>query len=174
MIILGIDPGSRVTGFSVVEWGNGRPRVVELGFWRPSCRRWSCRIRELSEAVERWLQEYIPDAVALEEVFVHPRHPRPALVLQQITGVVEGALATHGFGWVTYPARTIKQTLTGSGAAAKPTLRRRLELMVPGLDEWNHLPADAFDALAVALCHGYRSGRPTPRHDHSPIDEASP
>lgn len=171
MIILGIDPGSQTTGLAVIEVFDGRLNLLRLGYWRPSCRKWSCRIGELFETVESWLQEYLPDAVVLEEVFVHPQNPRSALVLQQITGAIEAALAHNGYGWVTYPATVIKQSITGSGRADKGTLHRRLKMLFPGMERLSGAPADAWDALAVALCHAYHGGYATPAHHHNKTPE---
>ncbi len=166
MIILGIDPGSRTTGMAVIESRKDGIRVIQMGYWRPSCHRWSCRIGELFESIEGWLQTYLPDAVVMEEVFIHPAHPRSGMVLQQITGAIEAALAHHGYSWVTYPTTVIKQAITGSGRANKLTLRRRLRLLIPDLDSLNGYPADAWDALAVAICHAFQRGEPTPAHAH--------
>lgn len=170
MIILGIDPGSRATGLAAIDWTPHKVHVIHLGYWRPSCTQWTCRVLELFEVIELWLQEYTPAATALEEVFIHPDHPRPALVLQQIIGVIESALAHSGFGWVTYAPRTVKKTIAGSGGADKRTLMQRLRLLTPGLEEWDHMPGDSFDALAVALCHGFLDGSPTlPHHTHKEV-----
>jgi len=100
------------------------------------------------EALERLLASHRPDAVAIEEVFT-AKNARSALVLGHARGVALLAAARTGVAVHEYPARRVKQTITGSGAAEKDQVRRVLQLQL------GEVPAelDASDALAVALCH---------------------
>lgn len=153
MIILGIDPGSRCSGFAVIQWHSLQADILELGFWRPSCQHTACRIRELYDTVEWWLQTYRPENVAVEVPFVHPRNPRSAIVLYRVLHVIQTALARNGYPWAEYSATQVKRYITGSGRAEKRSVRRYLYHMIPECRRWAHMPEDAFDALAVAMCH---------------------
>ncbi len=154
MIILGIDPGNRCSGFAVIRWHSLQADILHMGVWRPSCRQTACRIRELYDTVEWWLQNYFPDHVAVEVPFVHPRNPRSAAVLYRAVHVILTALARNGYPWTEYGATQVKRCITGSGRAEKRSIRRYLYRMIPECQRWDHMPDDAFDALAVALCHG--------------------
>lgn len=160
MRVLGIDPGTVCTGLAVLEWDGPTVRVVALGYWRPSCGRWAERVRDLYDAVEDWLQTYGPDEVAVEAPFVHPRFPRSALQIEHVRGVIAAAVARNGYTWTEYPAAVVRRTVTGAGNADKAAVRRFLYALLPEARRWSPMPDDAFDALAVAYCHGLvRSGR---------------
>lgn len=151
MKVLGIDPGSLRCGFSVLEDLGGRvPRVREAGVWRlgdgtplPD------RLARLWKHLEQILTEHSPDVLSLEESFVH-KNVHSAMVLGHARGVILAACAVRGMDIVEFSPATIKQTVAGSGRAAKERVaemvRRQLGLQeMPG-------SADATDALAIALC----------------------
>ena len=170
MLIFGIDPGMRCTGFAVIDW-NAEPSAVALGFWRPSCKHLACHVRELDDIIEWWLQTYRPDSAAMEMPFVHPRFPASALQLERIMAVITTTLVRAGCSWTEYPTRVIKRSVTGFGHADKAAVRRYLLSMMPSARYWRHMPDDAFDALAVAYCHGLH-GPPLPLELHL-CEEAS-
>lgn len=164
MQVLGIDPGTLCTGFALLTWDGSVGRVVELGYWRPSCTRWVDRIRDLYDAVEAWLQRYGPDAVAVEAPFVHPRYPRSGLRVEHVLSVIVTALARNGYTWTEYPASVVRRFMVGAGHADKSAVRRYLYALLPETRRWAHMPDDAFDALAVAYCHSLAvSGPPVGR-----------
>ncbi len=156
--ILGIDPGSQVTGFGLVDQldpaGSGI-RHVAHGTLRP--RRsvsLAGRLDDLHRAVLALVEQHRPDVASVEQVFV-ASSPRAALVLGQARGAVLAALGASGLGLHEYAPTQIKQALTGSGAAAK----RQVQLMVRRLLALERAPAlDASDALAAAICHA-QAGR---------------
>ncbi len=151
MKILGIDPGSLRCGFSVLEDLGGRvPRVREAGVWRlgdgaplPQ------RLAKLWKFLDQVLSEHSPDALAIEESFVH-KNVHSAMVLGHARGVILAACATRGLTIAEYPPATIKQIVAGSGRASKESVAEMVRRQL-GLQE---LPdsADATDALAIALC----------------------
>jgi crossover junction endodeoxyribonuclease RuvC len=172
--ILGIDPGSRVTGFGVLERLDGEVVHVAHGTVRAGpetsvARRLDRLYRALCEVIEA----HRPDVASVEQVFV-ARSARSALVLGQARGVALAALGAAGLPVHEYAPTRIKQSVTGNGRAAKlqvqRVVRRQLGLAATPA-------ADAADALAAALCHaqagrisvlGVRS-RPRPRRRVSPV-----
>jgi crossover junction endodeoxyribonuclease RuvC len=157
MRILGIDPGSHVTGWGVVERRGGGAAHAAHGTLRPTrSAPLAQRLGVLLAGLRELLDRYAPDAVVVEEVFVSAS-PRAALVLGQARGVALAAAASAGVPVHEYTARTIKAAVTGSGAASKADVQRmvRALLSLPGA------PAqDAADALAAALCHARAGVRP--------------
>jgi crossover junction endodeoxyribonuclease RuvC len=157
MQVLGIDPGTACTGLALLRWDGSVGRVVELGYWRPSCTPWTERIRDLYDTVEVWLLTYGPDAVAVEAPFVHPRYPRSGLWVEHVVSVVLTAVVQNGYAWAEYPASVVRRSVTGTGNADKETVRRYLYALLPEARRWASMPDDAFDALAVAYCHALRA-----------------
>ncbi len=153
MQVLGIDPGTVCTGLALLAWDGSVGRVIELGYWRPSCACRAERVRDLYDAVEAWLQAYGPDAVAVEAPFVHPRYPRSGLRVEHVMSVIVTAVARNGYTWTEYPAAVVRRCLTGAGHADKGAVRRYLYALLPEARRWAPMPDDAFDALAVAYCH---------------------
>ncbi len=149
MRILGIDPGSRVTGYAVVE-EEGNPRVLSWGTL--SLKRQDPlpeRLRTLYQELLHLWEEFRPGVLVLEEV-IPERFPRAALALGQAQGVVLLLAAQKGLSWYLYHPSTVKQTLTGNGRASKEQVAYMVKNML-NLEE--DPPLDATDALALALTH---------------------
>jgi crossover junction endodeoxyribonuclease RuvC len=152
--VLGIDPGSGVTGFGVVFRLEGRLVHVAHGNLRPPPgATLAPRLHHLYGAVQEIVSQHRPDVAAVEQVFV-AASPRAALVLGQARGAVLAALGGAGIPvWEYAPAR-IKQALTGSGRSNK----REIQSAVRRLLALEATPAaDAADALATAICHAEAS-----------------
>jgi crossover junction endodeoxyribonuclease RuvC len=152
MRILGIDPGSSVTGYGVVAREGGALVHLASGIVRPP-RNASlpARLHFVYRALGEVIGLHRPDVAAVEEVFV-ANSARAALVLGQARGVALAALAAGGVGVSEYAATRIKQAVTGSGRASKSQVQR----MVRRLLDLERLPAtDAADALAAAVCHAH-------------------
>ncbi len=146
--VLGIDPGSRTTGWGVVERVGGRLRAVGAGVVRsrpddPMPQRLFTIFAGLSAVVAA----HEPTEAAMEEIFSH-RSAASALVLGQARGVA--LLSVAGMPLHTYNASTIKKTVTGSGKAEKEQVARMVRTLL-GLE--GEAPADQTDALAIALTH---------------------
>lgn len=152
MRILGIDPGSSVTGFGVVERTAGRVLHVAHGSLRPAGPGGlPARLHRLREGVEALVAEHRPDVAAVEQVFV-AASPRAALVLGQARGAALAALGAAQLPVNEYAASRIKQAVTGSGRAGK----EQVQAMVRRLLALERLPGrDAADALAAAICHAH-------------------
>ncbi|MBE3096447.1 MAG: crossover junction endodeoxyribonuclease RuvC [Planctomycetes bacterium] len=160
MRILGIDPGIERTGYGVVELaaGVGAPRLVEAGVVRtrpadglPE------RLLEIRAGLAAVLEEFKPDAVAVEELYSHYAHPRTAILMGHARGVAVLAAAEAHVPVVSYSATHIKKSLIGSGHASKEQVQRAVQSLF-NLKAVPH-PPDVADALAVALCHAYRAAR---------------
>lgn len=149
-LILGIDPGSLVTGYGIIENGNRHPRLVTCGIIKNSQgisleRRLQRIYHELSEIIEM----YHPVEMAIEDIF-HARNARSALILGHVRGVCLLVAANLGLSIYKYSATTIKQSLTGNGRADKKQVQYMVKYL---LNHHGSMNLNASDALAVALCH---------------------
>lgn len=154
MLTLGIDPGTALLGFGVVESGD-ESRVVDYGAiaTRPESAM-PDRLNELFERVTALLGDYRPDVLAVEQLFF-ARNVTTAIAVGQARGVVLLAAARAGVPVVEYSPSEVKHAVVGYGKAGKTQMQEMVRIIL-GLD---HVPQpdDAADALAVALCHAQRS-----------------
>jgi Holliday junction DNA helicase RuvA subunit/crossover junction endodeoxyribonuclease RuvC len=157
--VIGIDPGSRLCGWGVVDLVGGRPvsvdnGVVVLNENRPLAERLGVLFDRLGDV----LREHSPTCAAVEGIFQH-RNARSALILGHARGVALAVLARTGLEVAEYTPQQIKKAVTGTGRADKGQVQiivaRRLELPEPP-------QADAADAVAVALCHAQHVAFPLP------------
>ena len=150
--LLGIDPGSRVTGYGILDMDGPRSRYVASGcIQTDSNRPVPERLKTIFEGVTGVIRAYQPAEVAAEQVFMH-RNPDSALKLGQARGAALCAVVMAGLPVSEYAPRAIKQAVVGGGAADKTQVQRMVALLL-NLPE---LPrTDAADALAVAICHGH-------------------
>ncbi|MDT0498358.1 crossover junction endodeoxyribonuclease RuvC [Algiphilus sp. W345] len=160
--ILGIDPGSRLTGYGLILTDGPRTRHLAHGVIRcgdgPLPRRLTLIFRELSAL----LLEHQPDQAAVEQVFVN-RNVQSALTLGQARGAAVCALGMQGLEVSEYAPAEIKRAIVGRGRAEKVQVQHMVRVLL-NLDE---SPAeDASDALAVALCHAHVSAT----QKHMPVD----
>ncbi len=150
--MLGIDPGTAVTGYGVVEPADGRPgRLVECGVIRTDSRQkiWS-RLDTLYQGVSELIARHHPAAVAIESVF-YGKNVRSALALGHARGVILLAAAQAELEIAEFPPATVKKSVTGGGGAAKA----QVGYMVQQLLRLQRPPApnDAADGVAVALTY---------------------
>ena len=157
MRILGLDPGSRVCGYGVIDEHDGKLRYVECGvLTAPEQRSMEQRLGEIACGLREVIGELAPAIVAIEDVFTH-QNPRSALALAQARGMALAVVGLAGLRVASYPPALVKKAVTGSGAAGKEQIGRMVQALI-GL---RSLPrADASDALAVAITHG-RTLQPT-------------
>ncbi len=151
--VVGIDPGLSVTGYAVVEPFGSGARVVEAGVVRGGrdASNLASRLERIHRGVLEVLDAFPPEALALEQVHSHVKHPRTAILMAHARGVIMLAAARRGVPVVGYAATRIKKSLTGSGRAPKLQIQHAIqtELRLEHLPE----PHDVADACAVALCH---------------------
>jgi crossover junction endodeoxyribonuclease RuvC len=149
--VLGIDPGTAACGYAIVHESDGRLRALDHGWWQtPARERPELRLRTIFEHVRALVEQYEPDAVALEESFVGV-DARTALSVGQARGAVLVASALAGVECTEYAPTRVKQAVCGYGRAEKAQVQRMVQAIL-GL---NAPPASthAADALAVAICH---------------------
>jgi crossover junction endodeoxyribonuclease RuvC len=151
MRILGLDPGSRVCGYGVVDCRAGVLRYVECGvLTAPGNRAMEERLGEIACGLRDVIGELRPTVVAVEDVFVQV-NARSALALAQARGMALAVIGVAGLPVASYPPALVKKTVTGSGAATKEQIGRMVQALI-GLKTVPR--ADAGDALAVAITHG--------------------
>ncbi len=148
-LILGIDPGSRKTGFGLVKVDGTRSLYISSGIVRLPEKPLPERLDIIFSSLSDLIREYSPDQLAIEEVFF-ARDPRAALKLGQARGAAILAGTQQGLPVFEYSARTVKQSVVGNGGASKEQVQHMVTRLLK-------LPAtpreDAADGLAVALCH---------------------
>jgi len=154
--VLGVDPGLTRCGIAVVDGAVGRKvRCVAVGVIRtPVDADLSVRLLGVSDEVEAWLDRHRPDAVAVERVFSQ-YNVRTAMGTAQAGGVVALAAARRGLPVVFHTPSEVKAAVTGSGRADKAQVTSMVTRLL-GLTEAPK-PADAADALAIAICHVWRA-----------------
>ncbi len=151
--ILGLDPGSRITGVGVIEVDGQKSRHIHHASIRTEAQGMPDRLNIIYKGVTAIIEEFQPTEMAVEQVFMH-RNADSALKLGQARGAaivagMQGGLIVHE-----YSAKQIKQAIVGKGAAAKQQVQHMVSVLL-GLKE---LPQeDAADALAAALCHAHSS-----------------
>ena len=149
--ILGIDPGSRLTGYGIIEMHAGRAIWVGSGCIRISGEDLANRLRILVEGLAEIVDQHQPAVVAVEQVFMH-RNADSALKLGQARGAAISVVAGRHLPVHEYTPTQIKKAIVGKGNAAKGQVQHMVKAML-GL---SHFPQeDAADALAVALCHAH-------------------
>lgn len=158
MRILGLDPGSRVCGYGVIDEHAGELSYVECGvLTSPEHRAMEYRLGEIARGLREVIEELKPAVVAVEDVFVHVQNPRSGLALAQARGMALAVIGIAGLAVASYPPATVKKAVAGSGGAGKDQIARMVQALI-GLGT---LPRpDAADALAIAITHG-RTLRPT-------------
>ena len=155
MVVLGIDPGTSVTGYGVVEQGRDRSlRLIECGVIRTSSRSpLSLRLREIFEGVTGLVERHRPAAVAVEGAFFG-KNARSAMILGHARGAVLLAVSFADLDVAEYPPAEVKSAVVGTGRATKHQVgymtQQLLRLREPPR------PEDAADGVAVALCHCFR------------------
>jgi crossover junction endodeoxyribonuclease RuvC len=150
--ILGIDPGSRLTGFGVIDVDNDSARYVASGSVRSVDGDFPARLRQIFESVSRIVADYEPQVLSIESVFVH-KNPGSALKLGHARSAALCATFATEIDVYEYAPREIKQAIVGTGGATK----EQVQHMVVSLLRLDGSPSpDAADALAAALCHGHQ------------------
>ncbi len=153
-LILGIDPGSRITGYGLIRREGVRLSFVSCGVIRPAAKlAFADRLLEIYEGISQVIEQHCPDQMAIEDVFVAV-NPRSALKLGHARGVLLLAGKTHGLPIGEYTPRTVKQTVAGYGQAEKAQIQQVVRVLL----KLSGVPSeDAADALAVAICHAHHS-----------------
>ena len=152
-LILGIDPGSRKTGFGIINYVAGRAEYVTSGIIRLPAGDLAPRLKIIYDSVSELVELHSPGTLAIEQVFM-ARSAGSALKLGQARGAAIVACASRDMAVSEYSARQIKQSVVGTGAADKTQVQHMVGILL-GITE--PIQGDAADALAVALCHQHTS-----------------
>ena len=160
--IVGFDPGLNITGYGVIEvLPNQQVQLVEAGTIRPKSKDdIQDRLHVIHSGVREILETFAPQSMAIEQLFVHVRFPKTAILMGHARGVICLAAAQAGIELHHYLPNRVKSMLTGSGHAGKEQMQLAVqrELRLKTLPE----PADAADALAIALADFYLRLRALP------------
>jgi crossover junction endodeoxyribonuclease RuvC len=150
-ILLGIDPGSRHTGYGVIEQVGNRSRALAFGTISTSGAEMAPRLGTIFAGLCEVMSAHRPEEVSIEKVFM-ARNPDSALKLGQARGAALTAVVQSGVPVFEYSARQVKQAVVGRGGAEKVQVAEMVKYLL-GLEK--RPQEDAADALAIALCHAH-------------------
>lgn len=150
-VLIGIDPGSRITGYGVIRLERNRARYVECGCIRLGDGPLDDRLVHLHSELGAVIRRHAPTEAAVERVFMN-RNADSALKLGHARGVAILAVRGAGLAVHEYSATQIKQSVVGRGHADKIQVQHMVRVLL-GMDD--RMAADAADALAAAICHGH-------------------
>jgi crossover junction endodeoxyribonuclease RuvC len=150
LLILGIDPGSRHTGWAVLRWQGDEQRLLAEGRWSaPPKVALAARLAALARETDRLVERFAPDAAAVETPYFG-MNPRSLIVLAQARGAILGALAGRGVDVMEYSPAEVKTAIAGNGRADKLEVARMVQRLLRLSD--GDRAADTTDAIALAIC----------------------
>lgn len=149
--ILGIDPGSRITGYGIIEESPRGYRYIASGSIRISADYFPDRLKQIFDGVLEIVDLYQPEQLAIEQVFMH-KNADSALKLGQARGAAICAVQVTDLPVFEYAARQVKQALVGKGSAEKLQVQHMVKIL---LNLQGELQIDASDALGISLCHAH-------------------
>ena len=149
MLVLGIDPGSRTTGYGVIEVRGNKLSYIDCGCIRAGDGELPQRLKIIFATLSEIIAKHQPQQVAIEEVFMG-RNAASALKLGQARGAAMSACLNQNLPVDEYSARQVKQAVVGAGAAEKGQVQHMVKALLSISD---NIGEDAADALAVAICH---------------------
>lgn len=154
--VMGVDPGTRVVGYAVIERDGSRVRALDYGALNAvSKKSLPERLRFIFEGLVEVIDKYGPSEVATEEIFYHKSAPS-SIRIGEGRGVAVLAAALKDLPVHVYPSTKVKKSVTGNGKASKEQVQEMVKRIFC-LDEIPK-PSDAADALAIAACHANRMG----------------
>jgi crossover junction endodeoxyribonuclease RuvC len=160
MLILGIDPGLRITGYGLVLLSppTGRLQLQEAGVLRMKSKGdLAARLLELHTHLGELMDETTPDRVAVEQLYAHYKHPRTAILMGHARGTILLAAAQRNVPVTNLASTLVKRSITGNGHASKVQVQRAVAMLckLPAPPE----PPDVADAIAIAWTMAMRAGR---------------
>lgn len=151
MKILGIDPGLNVTGYAVLEKTNKGLKILEAGFVETSSKeKLQKRLDKIHRSLLELIRSFKPDALVLEKLYSHYRHPVTASLLGHARGVISLLAAEENVPFFEYASTRVKKSVTGKGHASKSQIQRMIAHVLGIKGE---IQQDTADALAIALTH---------------------
>lgn len=151
MRILGIDPGSSITGYAVIEAEGRHYRYIDSGCIRLAQHDMPVRLMMIHQGIDELIKQFRPNEFAIEQIFMHA-NPNSALKLGQARGAALVPPALHALPISEYAPKAIKQAVVGTGAAKKEQVQHMVKII---LNIQGKIQADAADALAIALTHAH-------------------
>lgn len=151
MRILGIDPGSRITGYGIIEDSLRGYKYIASGSIRIKADYFPDRLKQIFDGVLEVVERYQPEQMAIEQVFMH-KNADSALKLGQARGAAICAVQTVGLPVFEYAARQVKQAVVGKGSAEKTQVQHMVKIL---LNIQGELQVDASDALGISICHAH-------------------
>ena len=151
MRILGIDPGSRLTGYGIIEGTGNSYRYIASGCIRTQAEYFPDRLKEIFDGIATIVEHYQPECMAIEQVFMH-KNADSALKLGQARGAAICAVQTTGLPVFEYAARQVKQAIAGKGNADKLQVQHMVKIL---LNLQGAMQIDASDALGISICHAH-------------------
>ena len=159
MRILGIDPGSRITGYGVIDNEKNTSRYIDSGCIRTQSKDFPQRLGEIYQGIQAVITEHQPQQVSVEQVFM-AKNAASALKLGHARGAAITAAVTLDIPVFEYTARAVKKALVGTGAAEKKQVQHMVRILLSMQAQTQKMGLDESDALGIALCHA---------HSHTPL-----
>ena len=154
MIILGIDPGTCITGYGIISYKNGLTSVIDFGCIKPPAKiKLEQKYLIIFEAIESLIETHRPDYLSIESQFVY-KNAQSALKLGMAKAMAILAATKRGIPICEYPPKQVKLAITGNGSSSKDTVQTRIQLLLSLREP--PTPQDASDALSLALCHAHK------------------
>jgi crossover junction endodeoxyribonuclease RuvC len=155
-ILIGVDPGTAITGYGIVSKGPKGLTLIDYGCIRmPAKLKLSQRYKILFQAMTELIQKHSPTSMAIESQFVHEKNRQVGITIGMARGVITLAATLADIDVYEYTPKSVKLAATGSGTATKEQMQGMIQqyfrLKTPPE------PADAADALAIAICHSHAS-----------------
>ncbi|MCP5464459.1 MAG: crossover junction endodeoxyribonuclease RuvC [Deltaproteobacteria bacterium] len=155
MIILGIDPGSRITGFGLVQKSGNRHSHIENGaIFLDDRLDFSAKLKELNDRITKLIKAHQPDVLVVENIFFH-KNPKSTQKLGEVRGAVILTAALNELPLFEYTPLEVKKAITGYGRATKDQIQYMICKL---LNLKDRAEENASDALAIALCHAQNLG----------------
>jgi len=152
--VLGVDPGSRITGFGVIEEKNGRLIPVHWGVIKADTQKnFGIRLKQIYQGIDSVIEKYQPTETAFESLFF-AKNVNSAIKLGQARGAAMTAAANHNLKIFEYSPTQVKQAVATYGRSSKEQIQKMVYMLL-GIREFQNekIMMDATDALAVAICH---------------------
>ena len=157
-VILGIDPGTNVLGYGIIQASGSKMKLIQYGVIHLSkYANQALKLQKIFERISQLIAEYTPDEVALEEPFFG-KNVQSMLKLGRAQGVAMAAALARNIPIAEYEPKKIKMSVTGNGNASKEQVAAMLQKLLNFKETPEFL--DATDGLAAAVCHHFQNGRP--------------
>jgi len=155
--VLGIDPGLNITGYGLIESEGRKIRLVEAGIIRTFAEKpISDRLRKIYDGLSEIVEEYRPEALVLEKIYSHYKHPVTAILMGHARGTVCLLCGKYNLRLINYASTHLKMSITGKGRASKRQVAGMVKTLLRLKKEPE--PEDVTDALALAISHIHTIG----------------